>query len=256
MEPDWKRLTKRKLVLVTGASRGIGKAIADCFADYGYLVVLNARNAAELKKAAAEIEARGIPCVTAAGDAADFGFVKTLFSSMERIAMEQGYENAIDILINNAGISRIGLLQDMSREAWEEIVNINLGSVFNTCHEAIPRMLRRHSGRILNISSVWGEAGASCEAAYSATKGGINAFTKALGKELAPSGIAVNALALGAIDTSMNGQLNEAEREELISEIPAGRMASPEEVAKLCLKLCTAGEYLTGQVIRFDGGWI
>ena len=255
-ETEESRLTKKKIVLVTGASRGIGQAIAELFAEQGYLTVLNARGEQGLSAAAEAIRSRGIPCERMAGDVSDFQFVKTLFAFLKQLAADRGYAQPIDILINNAGISHIGLLQDMSPEEWTYLINTNLGGVFNTCHEAIPHMLHNHSGRIVNISSVWGVAGASCEAAYSATKGGINAFTAALGKELAPSGIPVNAIACGAIDTSMNGQLSEEEREALISEIPAGRMATPREVAELCLSLCGTGTYLTGQTIRFDGGWI
>ena len=117
-------------------------------------------------------------------------------------------------------------------------------------------MLRKKNGKIINISSVWGITGASCEAAYSATKGGVNALTKALAKELAPSNIQVNAIACGAIDTEMNSFLDEEELSSLLLEIPAGRMGRPEEVASLVMDLCTGNEYLTGQVIQLDGGWI
>ncbi|MDO4265993.1 MAG: SDR family NAD(P)-dependent oxidoreductase [Eubacteriales bacterium] len=250
------RPAKKKIVLITGASRGIGRAAAELFSERGYLTVLNARDEEALMETARAIAAKGGVCMAAAGDVSDFQFVKELFLELSRAAKELRLLQPVDILINNAGISHIGLLQDMSPEEWTRIVNINLGSVFNTCHEAIPHMLRTHSGRIINISSVWGVVGASCEAAYSATKGGINAFTRALGKELAPSGIPVNAIACGAVDTSMNGQLSIEEREALECEIPAGRMADPREAAELCLQLCEAGIYLTGQVIRFDGGWI
>ena len=219
MQPDFKRLTKKKTVLVTGASRGIGRAVAELFADYGYLVVLNASGERELKETASAIEAKGIPCVMAQGDIANPAVVQNLFRSIEKISREQGYENTLDILINNAGIAHIGLLQDMTREEWDRIVNVNLGAVFNTCKEAIPYMMKHHSGRILNISSVWGVTGASCEVAYSATKGGVNAFTRALAKELAPSGIAVNAIACGAIDTSMNDHLDAVEKAEF--QLPA-----------------------------------
>ncbi len=256
MQPDFKRLTKKKTVLVTGASRGIGRAVAELFADYGYLVVLNASGERELKETASAIETKGIPCVMAQGDIANPAVVQNLFRSIEKISREQGYENTLDILINNAGIAHIGLLQDMTREEWDRIVNVNLGAVFNTCKEAIPYMMKHHSGRILNISSVWGVTGASCEVAYSATKGGVNAFTRALAKELAPSGIVVNAIACGAIDTSMNDHLDAVEKAELCQEIPAGRMGTPKEVAEVCLKLCTMTPYLTGQVIGLDGGWI
>ena len=161
-----------------------------------------------------------------------------------------------DLVINNAGISYIGLLQDMSPEEWDRIVRTNLTSVFNCSKLAIPHMLEQKSGKILNISSVWGNVGASCEVAYSATKGGINSFTRALAKELAPSNVQVNAVACGAIDTDMNHFLEKEELEALKEEIPAGRLAKPEEVAQLLLQLARSDSYLTGQIIGFDGGWI
>ena len=162
----------------------------------------------------------------------------------------------VDVLVNNAGISIIGLLQDLSFEDWNRILSANLSSVFHCAKLAIPGMIHNHSGKIINISSVWGVCGASCEVAYSATKGGINALTRALAKELAPSNIQVNAIACGAIDTEMNAFLSEEEKESLMAEIPAGRMGQPDEVAALVLQLITGNEYLTGQVIQLDGGWI
>ncbi len=162
----------------------------------------------------------------------------------------------VDVLVNNAGISYIGLLQDMTSDDWDRIVRTNLTSVFNCCRLAIPYMVEKKCGKIINISSVWGVAGASCEVAYSATKGGINAFTKALAKELAPSGIQVNAIACGAIDTEMNHFLNQEELIDLIDEIPAGRLGKAEEVADLAYHLGYKDSYLTGQVIGLDGGWI
>ena len=161
----------------------------------------------------------------------------------------------IDCLVNNAGISHIGLLSDMSAEEWNGIIQTNLTSVFNCCKQIIPDMVARHSGSIINISSVWGNCGASCEVAYSASKGGMNALTKALAKELAPSGITVNAIACGAIDTEMNHFLSEEERNQLIDEIPACRMGSPKEVGRLALQLAGRHAYLTGQIITLDGGW-
>ena len=163
--------------------------------------------------------------------------------------------NHIDVLINNAGISHIGLLADMTISDWNKIVSTNLTSVFSTCNCVVPSMVSRKSGKILQISSVWGNVGASCEVAYSACKGGINSFTKALGKELAPSNIQVNAIACGVIDTEMNHCFSDEERRALADEIPASRFGKPEEVAKLALDLCTGNEYLTGQIITLDGGW-
>ena len=159
------------------------------------------------------------------------------------------------MLVNNAGIAYIGLLQDMTVSDWQRIVNTNLTSVFNCCKLAIPLMLSARQGKIINISSVWGNVGASCEVAYSATKGGINAFTKALAKELAPSNIQVNAVACGAIDTEMNQWMEEEDLIGLVEDIPAGRLGRAEEVADLVYHLGYKNAYLTGQVIGLDGGW-
>ena len=171
----------------------------------------------------------------------------------ERIRKQFG---TLDVLVNNAGVSYIGLLQDMSVQDWDKVIHTNLNSVFNCCKLAIPGMLSKKQGKIINISSVWGNVGASCEVAYSATKGAINAFTKALAKELAPSNIQVNAIACGAIDTEMNQWLEEEELISLVEEIPAGRLGRAEEVADLVYHLSYKDSYLTGQVIGLDGGWI
>lgn len=241
----------KKVVLVTGASRGIGKAIAVKFAKKGYHVVINcAHREAELLQAKKEIESYQVSCLAYLGDMGSPSACEELFS---RIRKQFG---SLDVLVNNAGISYVGLLQDMSYENWNRIVNTNLTSVFHCCKLAIPMMLAGGSGKIVNISSVWGVAGASCEVAYSATKGGINAFTKALAKELAPSNIQVNAVACGAIDTEMNQWLEEDELIQLVDDIPAGRLGRAEEVADLVYHLGYKGSYLTGQVIGLDGGWI
>lgn len=178
---------------------------------------------------------------------------KTAQSCLKKIRKQFG---GLDVLVNNAGISYIGLLQDMKPEDWELILRTNLTSVFNCCKLAIPMMLEKKQGKIINISSVWGVCGASCEAAYSATKGGVNALTKALAKELAPSNIQVNAIACGAIDTEMNHFLDDEELIGLIEEIPAGRLGRAEEVADLAYHLGYKENYLTGQIIGLDGGWV
>ena len=152
-------------------------------------------------------------------------------------------------------MAHFGLLSDMTSHEWHRVLAVNLDSCFYTCRAAIPLMLRRHRGRIINISSVWGTQGASMEVAYSASKGGMNAFTKALAKELAPSNIQVNAIACGIIDTAMNGTLSPEDLAALKEEIPADRLGRPEEVAQLALYLATAPAYLTGQIITMDGGW-
>ena len=162
----------------------------------------------------------------------------------------------IDVIVNNAGISHIGLLCDMTAEEWNRILSVNLSSCFYTAKAFVPAMISAKSGRIVNISSMWGTAGASCEAAYSASKGGVNSLTRALAKELAPSGISVNAIACGAVDTDMNAFLSSEERTALEEEIPAGRFATPEEVADTVLTLLKSPTYLTGQIVGLDGGYL
>lgn len=241
-----------KTVLITGASRGIGKAIATAFAQNGYNLMINCKTSEDkltvLKK---ELETRfHVQVFTSVGDVGDYAYVTRLF---EETVQTLGH---LDVLVNNAGISHIGLLSDMTLSEWQNIINTNLNSVFYTCKHAIPLMLSRHEGKIINISSVWGSFGASCEVAYSTTKGGMNAFTKALAKELAPSNIQVNAIACGCIDTEMNHCFSEDERRELSDEIPAGRFGTPKEVAELTLSLAQGHNYLTGQIITLDGGWM
>lgn len=241
----------KKTVLITGSSRGIGKAIALKYAAHGYNIVLNCAHSKDIlletKKA---VEALGASCIAVQADVGNPDECIRLFEEIGRT-----YGSA-DILINNAGISRIGLLQDMSFDEWNELITTNLSSVFHCCKLAIPGMLSRQCGHIVNISSVWGICGASCEAAYSASKGGVNALTRALAKELAPSHIQVNAIACGAIDTEMNHFLDEEEKEMLLEEIPAGRMGTPEEAADMVFSITESPSYLTGQVIQLDGGWI
>ena len=162
----------------------------------------------------------------------------------------------MDTLVNNAGISRIGLLTDMSPEVWDRVLRVNVTSLYNTCHTYVPDMVSNGGGQILNVSSVWGLCGASSEVAYSASKGAVNAFTKALAKELAPSHIRVNAIALGIIGTRMNAHLTETETAEICDQIPAGYIASPEDAAQAMLRLLDMPEYFNGEIVRFDGCWI
>ena len=163
---------------------------------------------------------------------------------------------SLSVLVNNAGISYIGLLHEMSVADWQSVMHTNLDALFYTSRLAIPLMLREHHGKIINISSVWGNVGASMEAAYSASKGGVNSFTRALAKELAPSGIQVNAIACGVIDTDMNSCFSAEDMEMLRQEIPADRIGQASEVAQMVVSLLNAPDYLTGQVIGLDGGWI
>lgn len=240
-----------KCVLVTGASRGIGKACALAFARAGYKVFINCRNSVgELEKVQRQILSEGGSCRVLPGDVGSSADVKRIFRQIEESA------GGLDVLVNNAGISYVGLITDMTDSDWELILDTNLSSVFYCSRAAIPHMVSKKSGKIINISSMWGTAGASCEAAYSATKAGVNGLTKALAKELAPSNIQVNAIACGVIDTDMNAQLSEEERQVLMDEVPAGRFGSGEEVADLVLGLAKRHSYLTGQIIGLDGGFL
>lgn len=241
-----------KTALITGASHGIGKAIAQCLASHGIRLFLNCRSSeAELTTYAAQLtETFQVPCTPLIYDISDHDQVHAMFEEIHTM------HETVDILINNAGISHIGLLEDMTIDEWNRIIGVNLTSVFSASKLALPHMIHQKSGKILNISSIWGNVGASCEVAYSACKGGINSFTRALAKELAPSSIQVNAIACGVIDTEMNACFSAEERAQLAEEIPAGRFGAPEEVASLAVQITTGNDYLTGQIITLDGGYL
>lgn len=241
----------KKIAFITGASRGIGAAIAEKFASEGYHLAINGRNEERLLEKAKQLEQKyHIICLPFVGDISDKDFVENTLKEIE------GKIGKLDVLVNNAGISHIGLITDMELEDWNRVMDTNLTSVFLCCKYAIPQMLQKQKGKIINISSVWGNVGASCEVAYSASKGGLNTFTKALGKELAPSNIQVNAISCGVIDTDMNACFSEEERTVLEEEIPMGRFGTPNEVAEMAYFLAEAPEYLTGQIMTIDGGWI
>ncbi len=237
----------KQTALITGASRGIGRAIAESFAAQGYDLYLTCISSIDSLRAFAG-ELSNSYCINCQAFQTDMGNYEEVAALFEHIP-------SLDVLINNAGISHVGLLSDMTPDEWHHIMHTNLDSCFYTCKHAIPLMLQKHSGRILNISSVWGSMGASTEVAYSASKGGVNTFTKALARELAPSNIQVNAIACGLMDTEMNRCFSAEDLEAVISEIPADRMGTPEEVAALALQLAQAPTYLTGQIITLDGGW-
>ncbi len=237
-------------VLITGASRGIGRAVAlACAASGKYTkIILNGgHDGATLQETSRLVSAAGdLLCVSSLGDVGDYAYVQSLRREF----------GPADVLINNAGISRTGLLTDMAPAEWDEMIRTNVTSLYNVCHVYVPDMVSRRSGKILNISSVWGLAGASCEVAYSAAKGAVNAFTMALAKELAPSNIQVNALAPGMVDTRMNSHLSPEETGAIREQIPAGYIASPEEAARAVITLLEMPPYFTGQVVRFDGAWL
>ena len=242
----------KRYVLVTGSSRGIGRSTALLFAENGFHVFLNCRRSAKEIAAVKEaIDSSGLgSCEILMGDVGNPDEVRVMFKRIGQTCRR------LDVLVNNAGISHIGLLSDMSDSQWDAVLRTNLSSVFYCCRAAIPEMVAKKQGRIINVSSMWGVSGASCEAAYSASKAGVCGLTRALAKELAPSNIQVNAVACGVIDTDMNSQLNEEERDALAYEIPMGRFGSPGEIAKVIWDMANAPEYMTGQVIGVDGGYL
>ena len=236
-------------ILITGASKGIGRAVAIEFAKNNHNIIICAKSDLEgLQNTKRLVENEGVSCYIGLCDVTNEDSVKEFISDSAKAI------GKTDILINNAGISYIGLLQDMSLEDWNKVLNTNLTSAFLMSKYVIPEMLKKQSGHIINISSVWGNIGASMEVAYSASKGGINSFTKALAKELAPSNISVNSISPGFIDTDMNKVFEKDELDAIFEEIPMGRAGSPSEVAKLIYKIAMS-DYITGQVITIDGGW-
>ena len=242
----------KKTVLVTGSSKGIGKVIAFIFGKKGYSIVLNgSKDKKALETTKKEFLQQGIDCIAVLADVSNYADCEMLFYEIKKVY------TGIDILVNNAGIAHIGLFSDMTPEQWKKILSINLESVLNCTHIALKYMLSCHSGSIINISSIWGQRGASCEAVYSASKGGIDAFTKAMAKELGPSGIRVNAISCGVIDTEMNDCFNQEEKEMLIDEISLMRIGTTEEVAKLALFLGEdTASFITGQIFIIDGGML
>lgn len=236
-------------VLITGISRGIGKAIALEFAKNKYNIIGCAKSDFNgLSDTKNLITSYGVDSYIELCDISNEEKIKKfIYESTNKLG-------GIDILINNAGISYIGLLQDMSILEWNNIINTNLTSAFLMSKYVIPYMLKEQNGHIINISSVWGNIGASMEVAYSASKGGLNTFTKALAKELAPSNILVNTISPGFIDTEMNKNFEKEELEAIFEEIPLGRAGKTSEVADLVYKIATS-KYLTGQIITIDGGW-
>ena len=240
-----------KTALITGASRGIGRAIAIEFAKEGANIVINySKDELGAEETLKILKGIGVVAYKIKEDVSSFkGAEKIIDFTLKSFGK-------IDILVNNAAKSTIGLFMDSSKEEIENILNKHLLRPLNLSKMAIPHMINKN-GVILNISSLWGEVGASCEVLYSTSKGGINLFTKALAKEMAPSNIRVNAIAPGVIDTSMNSFLSKEDRKDLEEEIPFGRFGSPEEIGKIAVFLCSKdSSYITGQIIRADGGYI
>lgn len=241
-----------KTVLITGASKGIGAATAIMFAQNGYNVIINYCSSAEsailLEKSLKE---NGFSTLSYMADVSKTNDVNRMVNDViEKFGK-------IDVLINNAGIAQQKLFTDITDADWDRMVSVNLTGTFNCCRAVIPHMVSRKSGSIINTSSIWGITGASCEAHYSAVKAGIIGMTKALAKELGPSGIRVNCVAPGVINTRMNANLSVSDLEGLADETPLGRLGTTNEVASTSLFLASnAAEFITGQVISPNGGFV
>lgn len=240
----------KKTVLVTGASGGIGYAAAEKFALSGYSVAVHYHTAKETAQRLCEtLNSNGCTAKAFCADVSDETDVENMFSEIEKTL------GGVDILVNNAGISQIKMINDVSSDEWQKMFDINTKSAFLCSKRAISHMVRNRWGRIINISSMWGISGASCEVPYSASKAGLIGFTKALAKELAPSGITVNCVAPGFIDTKMNAHLSQDEISDFVSEIPVMRIGTPYEVAHaICFLAHDDSGYITGQTLAVDGG--
>ena len=236
---------ENKVAIVTGGSKGIGASIVKKLAQNGYIVVLNYNKS---EKEAKEIENKFDNVYTYKADISKYDEVKALVDfTINKL-------KKIDLLINNAGIDLIKTINDTKIEEFDKVLKTNLYSAFYTSKEVSKYMINNKSGKIINISSIWGIIGASCEMTYSVSKAGLDAMTKSLAKELGPSNIQVNSIAPGIIDTDMNKFLTKEEKEQIISEIPLEHIGNVEDVADCVLFLANA-EYITGQVIQVNGGW-
>ena len=240
---------REKTVLVTGASRGIGAAVARAFANAGYRVAVNYNaSKAEAEALAAQWPDRMLPVQA---DVADRAQVEAMFRQVEEAF------GGVDVLVCNAGIARQELFTDVTPAAWQRMLDVHLGGAFHCCQCALPHMLHQKWGRIVTVSSMWGQVGGSCEVAYSAAKAGLIGLTRALAKEEGPSGITVNCVAPGVIETDMMAAFSAEDKAALAEETPLGSLGSPEQVAKAILFLASDGaDYITGQVLGVNGGLV
>lgn len=242
----------RKVAVITGGTRGIGRACVEVFCRAGYSVVFLCRERTELAEQLTEgLRKEGLDAAWRQCDVSDAAQVRRTFTDIMRLY------HRVDVLVNNAAIALIRLFTDTDEAQWDRIFDVNVKGVYHCTQAVLPGMIDRKSGSIINISSMWGEVGASCEVAYSSAKAAVIGMTKALAKELGPSGIRVNCVSPGTIDTEMNAELDEETREGLAEETPLGRLGQPEEVARAVLFLAEDGaSYITGQVLGVSGGFI
>ena len=242
----------KKTVVITGASKGIGAAMAILFARKDYNVVIGYNESYQLAKLLSSSLASQGYNVTA--------IKVNVTNKLETdiLIKEAVYKyGSVDILINNAGVAHSGLITDTDEYDSDRVFDINLKGVYNCCKSVTPQMVNQKSGKIINISSMWGQVGASCEVAYSAAKAGVIGLTKALAKELAPSGITVNCIAPGLIDTTMNANISVEDLNAFVEDIPLGRMGTAEDIAETALFLASEGaDYITGQVLSVNGGYV
>ncbi len=238
-------------VLITGGSRGIGAACAEAFAKRGYRVIVNYHQNQKAAEAVCErIRAMGGVCMCIQADVSDEAQVERLFEKAQAFG-------GVDVLVNNAGIAAAAMLCDTTPALWKRIFAVNVDGVYYCSRAALAHMVSKKSGAIINVSSMWGMVGASCESAYSAAKAAVIGFTKALAKELGPSGITVNCVAPGMIDTEMNAHLSREDIDAIREEIPLGCIGTPEQIAAtVCFLASEGGAYLTGQVLSPNGGLV
>lgn len=248
-------LLNNKNVLITGGTAGIGKQIALSFAKHGANVAIFGTNQERANQVVVELEAARID--------ENQKFLAVIVNVSKKDEIDAAIEDilnqwgSVDVLINNAGITRDGLLMKMSEDNWDEVIDVNLKSVFNTCQALVRPMMKARAGKIINISSVVGLTGNAGQVNYSASKSGVIGFTKSLAQELATRGICVNCIAPGFIETRMTGALTDAQREGILKKIPMGRIGSPEEIANAALFLASdLSQYMTGQVLTVDGGMV
>ena len=242
----------KKVALITGSSRGIGRAEAIALARDGYAVCVNCvEREDKAQELAAQLRSEGCEAMWYKADVADAAAVKQMVAEVEKTL------GAVTLLVNNAGIAKQCLFQDMTEDYWKHIFDVNLNGAFNTIQAVLPHMLHEHSGCIINTSSIWGQHGASCEVAYSATKHAIIGLTRSLAQELAPTNIRVNCVAPGVINTDMVQVLGRETLDALAGDTPVGRLGRPEDIAAVVSFLASdAASFITGQVITSDGGFI